>query len=89
MALGADRREIRNMVIWQGMRLALAGAVIGVGAAMTLGHLIASFLFGVKSWDPPVLVGVPVLLSCVALIAVGIPAQRGSRLDPMQSLRME
>jgi predicted permease len=89
MALGADRRKIRNMVIWQGMRLALAGAVIGVGAAMTLGHLIASFLFGVKSWDPPVLVGVPVLLSCVALIAVGIPAQRGSRLDPMQSLRME
>jgi predicted permease len=89
IALGAGHQKIRNMVIWQGMRLALAGAVIGVGAAMALSRLIASFLFGVKSWDPTVLIAVPVLLSCVALIAVGIPAQRGSRLDPIQSLRME
>ena len=89
MALGADRQTIRSMVIWQGMRLALTGAVIGVGASMALSHLIASFLFGVKSLDPPVLIAVPVLMSCVALIAVGIPAQRGSRVDPMQSLRTE
>lgn len=89
MALGADRQKIRNMVIWQGMRLALAGAVIGVGAAMTLTHLIASFLFGVKSWDPTVFFTVPVLLSCIALVAVWVPAQRGSRMDPMQTLRAE
>jgi ABC-type antimicrobial peptide transport system permease subunit len=49
MALGADRQKIRNMVMWQGMRLALAGAVSGTGAALTFTHLIASFLFGVKS----------------------------------------
>jgi ABC-type antimicrobial peptide transport system permease subunit len=89
MALGADHHKILNMVIWQGMRLALVGAVIGTGTALTLSHLIASFLFGVKSWDPAVFITVPVLLSCVALIAVWVPAQRGSRMDPMQSLRME
>ena len=89
MALGADRQKIRNMVMCQGMRLALAGAVIGTGAALTLTHLIASFLFGVKSWDPAVFITVPVLLSCVALIAVWVPAERGSRMDPMQTLRAE
>ncbi|MFC5862143.1 ADOP family duplicated permease [Acidicapsa dinghuensis] len=89
MALGADREKIRNMVIWQGMRLALAGAVIGVGAALTITHLIATFLFGVKSWDPAVFLTVPMLLSCVALIAVWVPAHRGSRMDPMQTLRAE
>jgi predicted permease len=89
MALGADHHKILNMVIWQGMRLAFVGAVIGTGMALTLSHLIASFLFGVKSWDPVVFITVPVLLICVALIAVWVPAQRGSRMDPMQSLRME
>jgi putative ABC transport system permease protein len=89
MALGADRQKIRNMVVWQGMRLALAGAVIGTGSALTLTHLIASFLFRVKSWDPGVFITVPVLLSCVALIAVWVPAERGSRMDPMQTLRAE
>jgi putative ABC transport system permease protein len=89
MALGADRQKIRNMVMWQGMRLAFAGAVVGTGAAFTLTHLIASFLFGVKSWDPAVFITVPVLLSCVALIAVWVPAERGARMDPMQTLRAE
>ena len=89
MALGADRRKIRNMVMWQGMRLAFAGAVVGTGVALTLTHLLASFLFEVKSWDPTVFITVPVLLSCVALIAVWVPAERGSRMDPMQTLRAE
>jgi tetratricopeptide (TPR) repeat protein len=63
--------------------------VIGTGTALTLTHLISSFLFGVKSWDPAVLITVPVLLSCVALIAVWVPAARGSRMDPMQTLRAD
>ena len=61
MALGADRVRIRNMVVWQGMRLALVGVVVGIAAAFALTRLIASFLFGVKSWDPMVFVTVPVL----------------------------
>ena len=89
MALGADRSKIRNLVVRQGMALALAGVLIGTGAAFGLTRLIASFLFGVKSWDPIVFVTVPLLLAAVALVAVWLPAQRASKLDPMEALRVE
>jgi putative ABC transport system permease protein len=89
MALGADRKKIRNLVVWQGMQLAIAGVVVGVCAAFGLTRLIASFLFGVKSWDPIVFVTVPVILAAVALLAVWLPATRASRLDPMEALRVE
>ena len=89
MALGADRSRIRNLVVWQGMQLAIIGAVVGVAAAFALTRLIASFLFGVKPWDPTVFVAVPVILSAVALFAVWLPATRASKLDPMESLRVE
>ncbi len=52
MALGADRSRIRNLVVWQGMQLTIAGVVVGICAAFGLTRLIASFLFGVKAWDP-------------------------------------
>jgi putative ABC transport system permease protein len=89
MALGADRRTIRGMVVWQGMRLALAGIVLGVAAAFGLTRLIASSLYGVKSWDPAVFITVPVLLTAVALLATWVPAMRASRLDPMKALRID
>jgi putative ABC transport system permease protein len=89
MALGADRNRIRNLVVWQGMRLTIAGVVVGVCAAFGLTRLIASFLFGVKSWDPIVFVTVPVILAAVALLAVWLPATRASRLDPIEALRVE
>jgi putative ABC transport system permease protein len=89
MALGADRSRIRSLVVWHGMRLALVGVVIGIGAAFGLTRFIASFLFGVKTWDPMVFVTVPVVLSLVALLAVWMPATRASRLDPQKALRIE
>jgi predicted permease len=89
MALGADRNAIRNLVVWHGMRLAITGAILGIGAAFGLTRLIASFLFGVKSWDPMVFCTVPVILTAVALLAVWLPATRASRLDPVQALRAE
>jgi predicted permease len=89
MALGADRSRIRSLVVWHGMRLAIVGVVIGIGAAFGLTRFIASFLFGVKTWDPFVFVTVPVVLSLVALLAVWMPATRASRLDPQQALRIE
>jgi predicted permease len=89
MAMGADRGRITKMVVWQGMRLTLAGVVIGVGAAFALTHLIASLLYGVKNWDPMVFISVPLLLSCVALLAVWLPALRASKLNPMEALRTE
>lgn len=86
MALGADRQAIRRMVVWQGMRLALAGVVLSVGAAFGLTRLIASSLYGVKSWDPTAFI---IVLALVALIATWMPAVRASRLDPMKALRVE
>jgi len=89
MALGADRSRIRSLVVWNGMRLALVGVAIGIAAAFGLTRFIASFLFGVKTWDPFVFVTVPVVLSAVALLAVWMPAGRASRLDPQRALRIE
>ena len=89
MALGADRSRIRSLVVWHGMRLAIVGVVIGIGAAFGLTRFIASLLFGVKTWDPAVFVTVPIILSLVALLAVWMPATRASRLDPQQALRIE
>ncbi|MGC2638357.1 MAG: ABC transporter permease [Acidobacteriaceae bacterium] len=89
MALGADRSHIRNLVVWHGMRLALIGIILGIGAAFGLTRFIASFLYGVKTWDPLVFATVPVILGLVALFAVWMPAARASRLDPQQALRIE
>jgi len=89
LALGADRRDVRNMVVSQGMRLALIGVAIGTAASFGLTRLLASFLFGVKPGDPLVFIGVPVLLSLVALIAVWVPARRATRVSPMDALRCE
>ncbi|HTW47532.1 MAG TPA: ABC transporter permease [Acidobacteriaceae bacterium] len=89
MALGADRSAIQRLVVWHGMRLAIAGMVLGIAMALGLTHLIASFLFGVRPWDPAAFVVAPLILTLVALIAVWFPAMRASRVDPMQTLRME
>jgi ABC-type antimicrobial peptide transport system permease subunit len=89
MAMGADRGRIVKMVVWQGMRLALAGVVIGVGAAFGLSRLVANMLYGVKQWDPAVFTTVPLVLGVAALIAVWLPAQRASRLNPTEALRTE
>jgi putative ABC transport system permease protein len=89
MALGADRARIRNLVVLQGMQLALIGVLVGIAASFGLTRLISSFLFGVKSWDPLAFVTIPVLLMGVALLAVWLPAARAARLDPMRALRVE
>ncbi len=89
LALGAETSRVRNMVVRQGMGLALAGVVVGLGAAWALARLMESFLFGVKSRDPLVFVAVPLVLAMVALLAVWLPANRASRVNPIDSLRYE
>jgi putative ABC transport system permease protein len=87
MALGAEPGAVRSMVVFQGMRLALAGVVLGVAAAYALSKYMSTLLFGVQSHDPLVFVGVPVLLAVVALLATWIPAARASKIDPLGALR--
>jgi putative ABC transport system permease protein len=89
MALGAQASSIRNLVIRQGMVLALMGVVIGIGGALWLTRFLASFLFGVKAWDPIAFIGTPLLLCAVALLAIWIPARKATRVDPMTALRFE
>jgi putative ABC transport system permease protein len=89
MALGAESSDVRNLVIVQGMRLAVIGVFVGLAGALGLTRYIGSLLFGVKSWDPAVFISVPVLLSAVALIAVWLPARRATLVDPVDALRYE
>jgi putative ABC transport system permease protein len=89
LALGADSARVRRMVVGQGMRLALAGVVVGLASAFGLSRFIASFLFGVRAWDPTVFVVAPAVLAGVALLAAWIPARRASRVDPVIALRYE
>ena len=87
LALGAEPGRVRTMVIVQGMRLAVAGVLLGVAAAYGLSRYMRNLLFGVEARDPLVFIGVPVLLAIVALIAIWVPAGRASRVDPLGALR--
>jgi putative ABC transport system permease protein len=89
LALGAESSNVRNMVIAQGMRLAGIGIAIGFVSSLGLTRLLADFLFGVKPWDPLVFTLVPLILGAVALLAVWLPAQRATRIDPVIALRSE
>jgi predicted permease len=87
MALGAQMRAVRNMVIKEGMRLVLIGVAVGLGAAYALANVLAAVLFGVQAHDVAVFVTVPVVLAAVAFAAVAVPAVRASRVDPTEALR--
>ena len=89
LSLGADGAAVRRMVVMQGMRLATIGVIIGLGASWGLSQLMTSFLFNVTARDPLVFVGVPILLSVVAFVAVWLPALRASKVDPIVALRYE
>ena len=87
LALGAQSRDVRNMIVLEGMRLALIGVAIGIAAAFGMTRLLASFLFGVNARDPLVFTTVPILLSAAALLAAWFPARRAAATDPAQALR--
>ena len=89
LALGAETGAVRNMVVVQGMRLVLIGVAIGIGSAFGLTRFLAAFLFGVNVRDPMAFTAIPIALTCVALLAIWLPAMRASRLDPIQALRYE
>jgi predicted permease len=89
MALGAQRGEILAMVIAQGVRLAGAGAAIGLAASLAFARLLKSQLFAVSAFDPLTFAGMAAILIASATLASYIPARRATRVDPMVALRYE
>ena len=89
MALGADAGQVRLLVLRQvGVMIALGG-VLGIGAALGLGRLLRSLLFGLEGHDPAVFVTSLAVLGVVAFGATYVPVRRASRIDPLQALRYE
>jgi putative ABC transport system permease protein len=89
MALGAGKPRIAALVIQQGLSLAFAGVIVGVGTALFLSRLIAGLLYDVEATDPPTFVAVAVFLMTTSVLASYLPARRAARVDPMVALRCE
>ena len=89
LALGASPARLRGMVLAEGARLCLAGAALGLLAALALSRLFASLLFGVSAVDPATFAAVPAGLVLAALLAAYLPSRRATRLDPVRALRSE
>jgi putative ABC transport system permease protein len=87
LALGAQGRDVRRLVVGQGLRLTLTGIGIGVIGAVLVGRGIRSLLFGVSTVHLPSLVAVSALLLIVAVIASWIPGRRAARTDLLGALR--
>jgi putative ABC transport system permease protein len=89
MALGARAREVITLMLWQGLRPAVVGLLLGLAAAMAAGRLLAGLLHGVEPHDPGTLAIVTLLLLLVVVAACAIPAWRASAVPPSEVLRNE
>ncbi|MEQ9401533.1 MAG: ABC transporter permease [Longimicrobiales bacterium] len=89
VALGAERGQIRGMVLRQGGVVAVAGVAVGLLGAWALSAVMGAVLYGVSSTDPATFVGAPLVLLGVATLATWLPARRASRVDPVVALRSD
>jgi ABC-type antimicrobial peptide transport system permease subunit len=89
MALGADRRNVQRLVVGEAVRTSAVGLVLGLAISALASRLLGSLLFGVRPFDPAVLICVALFLLVSSLLASSIPAARASRLDPSAALRSE
>jgi ABC-type antimicrobial peptide transport system permease subunit len=77
------------MVLAEGLKLGVAGIVLGIGVAWSLKQYLATLVFGVKALDPVTIAAAAMMLLGVALLACAVPARRASRVDPVIALRYE
>jgi predicted permease len=89
MALGAHTADVHKLVMAQAMRPVFCGLVAGVAAALALGRVLNSVLFGVSAHDPLTIVVVVAVLSSVAALACYLPSRRAALSDPLNALRYE
>ena len=89
IALGAKPRDVRRLVIGEGMRPVIAGVALGVVGALALTRLMRTLLYGVSPSDPLTLGAVALLLTGVAFVAAWLPARRATRVDALDALRSE
>ncbi len=87
LALGAQRSQVRSLVLGQGLRLAAAGVGAGLLLALATTRLLGSILFGVSELDPLSFIAMPLVLFAVSALATWIPAARASEVEPLQALR--
>jgi predicted permease len=89
VALGASDRDVRRLILGQGMLVAASGIVLGLGASVALTRIVSSYLVGVSATDPVTFAGVPLVLLGVAALASYLPARRAMTIDPVRALREE
>jgi predicted permease len=89
MALGARPWDIVRMVVWQGLRLTIAGMVIGLALALGLTRVLSSVLYGISASDPLTFGGVALALATVAALASYVPARWAARVEPIRALRAQ
>jgi putative ABC transport system permease protein len=89
IALGAQRSDVRRMIVGHGMMLAAFGTILGLAAAATLNRLVASQLYGVGVMDPATFGLVPVALLAAAFAACYLPARRATTIEALTALREE
>jgi ABC-type antimicrobial peptide transport system permease subunit len=89
MALGAQQRDVLRLVLTQGGKLIGLGLAIGLLATLAASRAMASMLFNTSAYDPLTLVSITLLLAAVALIACFFPANRATKVNPIEALRSE
>ena len=89
MALGAGQGRISRMVLVQGLKLALVGIALGLGAAFALTRLMSSLLFSVSATDELTFISVPAIVAAVVLAACYVPARKATTVDPIIALKID
>src|SRR5213080_1587688 len=88
-AVGAEQKDIRNLIFGEGLRLIASGVLAGVALAIILSRVLRTFLFDVQPSDPTTLIVVGTLFVGVALLACWVPVRRAAKVDPLEALRYE
>ena len=89
LALGAQTFDIMKMVLKEGLSLTLLGIGVGLGVSLALNHLMSNLLYGVTTTDPTTYVAIILILITITLMAIYLPANRATRVDPIVALRRE